>query len=201
MPFLKTARSIVAAVMIPLICSLGFPEASRAAAASGIAATGITGTWGVRLATRYQITEFGRRKFNDSGNCTVTLLDNLHAGFSCAGFSDQLGQNYSGGISVFIRRSRLGWSLDSAGLDQAVSNMTALLIARNEKRGNPLQPGDVSFEFDQIKYHPITLSKKLSQPERAIGLIKGRAIQLINGRYVVKPFTYRLEISFLARIR
>lgn len=195
MPFFENQKSLFAAAVMALGFVLGVPRTVEAATA-----TGISGVWASKLITHFKVAGYGRRDPESSGNCTVTLRDGLSAGFGCTSFSGGLSQNYSGGISLVIRRTKLGWSLDTAGLDQAMANMKSMLIARGVKRGYVLEPGDISFEFDNFKYHPIKLSKKLSEPEKAKGTIKGRAVQLIKGKYVVKPFTYNVQINFLARV-
>jgi hypothetical protein len=195
MNFLNKPTSFFAAAVIPLVCMLGLPETTQAATA-----TGITGTWGTQLSTQFNVSGYGQRKLKGSGNCAVTLWDSLNAGFACTGFADGLSQSYSGGISVVIRRNKLNWSLNQAGLEQVTSNMKSLLISKSLKNGYVLDPADISFQFDKFKYRPIKLSTNLSEPETAKGTIKGRAVQLIKGKYIVKPFTYNLTIKFLARV-
>ncbi|CAL1239530.1 hypothetical protein [Candidatus Methylocalor cossyra] len=168
--------------------------------ARAIALNGIIGTWGVQLHSRFTVQGYGQRDFSGSGNCRITLRDTLNAGFSCATLDGRPDQNYSGGLTALTQARKVHWSLDAAGLDRVKANLDAFLVARNLKRGILLTPGNISYEFHAFKYRPIRLSKDLDQPQTASALIKGRVVQLANGKYTVKPFTYQLTIRFLARV-
>ncbi len=161
--------------------------------------TEITGTWASKLTTQYSISGFGSPKVSGDGNCTLILRDNFTAPFSCAAFNTSSGQIYSGTVSATLRRNKLNWSLDEAGLNQIRANMTQWLIAKNLKMGRQLFPENVGYEFLRYNYNPIILPDNRDKPAQGTAILKGRATQLINGRYIIKPFTYKIQIKLLAR--
>lgn len=160
---------------------------------------GVTGKWGTKLNTQFSIDGFGASQARGDGNCTITLLTNFDAGFSCEAFNTRSGQDYSGGISSLVRNKKLGWSLDAAGLNQVTTNMTQWLIAKNLKKGRNVQASDIGYQFQRFEYNPIRVSNNLSQPVKAKGVLKGKVTQLVNGRYIIKKFTYQIGIKFLAK--
>lgn len=192
---LNKPRLIFAAAALSLAGSLGLPQSSQAASAAGI-----TGTWATQLSTQFNVSGYGQRKLKGSGNCAVTLWNSFSAGFACTGFADGLSQNYSGDISVVSRRNKLGWWLNKTGLEQVEANVKSLLISRSLKNGYILDPSDISVTPYSSNYHQIKLSPNFSEPEIAKATIKGQAVQLIKGKYIIKPFTYNLTIKFLARV-
>ncbi|SMF95614.1 hypothetical protein SAMN02949497_2979 [Methylomagnum ishizawai] len=187
-PARPTAIAILALAL--LFCALP----ARAAQLNGV-----TGTWSANLKTHFTIKGYGGHKAKGDGNCVLTLVDNLNASFACAGFDTTAGQTYSGNLSALVRRDKLGWSLDTQGLDQAKANMTQWLIARNLKKGRQLAAENVGYEFLRFSYKPIRLKANLTQPAKANATIKGRVTQLVNDRYVIKPFTYQIAIKYLSR--
>lgn len=167
--------------------------------AHALSVPGLVGTYGVTERTDFSVDGFGQNSVRGDGNCTITDRDETSGGLFCRGFDPSQGQNYSGGLSTLKRRKKLAWGLDSAGLDQVKANLTQWLIARNLKKGRILEPENVTYEFDRLKYEPIKLTQGQSQPVAAKGVLKGRAVQIVNGQYIVKPFTYSIKIKFIAR--
>ena len=167
--------------------------------ARALSLPGIIGTWGVTERTDFSVKGFGQNSVRGDGNCTITDRDDTSGGLLCRGFDPSQGQNYSAGLSTLKRRKKLAWGLDSAGLDQVKANLTQWLIARNLKKGRILEPENVTYEFDKLNYHAIKLTQGQSQPVVAKGVLKGRAVQIVNGEYIVKRFTYKIKIKFIAR--
>jgi hypothetical protein len=192
MTFARTSRP----ARLTLLALLPLAAANPAWAAP---VTGVTGVWGAKLSTQFSIDGFGANQARGDGNCAITLLNNINASFSCAAFNTSSGQNYSGGISALVRNKKLGWSLDTAGLNQATANMTQWLIAKNLKKGRRVAANDIGYQFQRLDYQPIRVTDNLSQPVKGTGVLKGKVTQLVNGRYIVKKFTYQIGIKFLAK--
>lgn len=180
---------------LTLLAALGFSITAQAASSI----SGIVGTWGAKQTTRFTVNGFGTRKVTGDGTCTITDRNNFNAGLFCQSFDVSQGQTYSGGLSPVVRRKKLAWGLDSAGMAQVQANMTNLLVARNLKRGQVLDPANVSYEFRTFQYQPIRLTQSQTKPTVAKVRFTGQAIQIVNGRFIVKPFNYTIKIKFLAR--
>lgn len=192
MNFRSIPVGALAGTAVLLVWALSFSAPAAAAYLSGI-----SGTWAATQNTRFSINGFGSRNVQGDGNCTVTVRDSFHAAVFCKGFNENLGQTYAGSMSTVVRRKTLSWSLDAAGLEQVKANMTRLLIARNQQRGRVLEPGNVAYEFQNVNYQPVRVPQNFSQSLRLRAVFKGRATQLINGSYIVKPFTYKIDIRFI----
>jgi hypothetical protein len=161
--------------------------------------TGISGTWATKVNSSYKIGEYNTYTDNSSGTCTFTVQNSLYASMACKGLDGAPSHDYSGGVSVVIRASKLGWSLDSSGINQLTQNMTNRLVRKYRRQGKVLDPSNVSFSIESQIYKPIRLSTDLGAPKLAQGTIKGTVIYRVNNKWITKPFTYKLKINFLYR--
>lgn len=158
----------------------------------------VAGAWGATLRENFTIGGFGSRAFRGDGNCVIAPRDSLSAGLDCQGFPGDIGPRYSGGIHGRPGRPALRWALDDAGLEQVRADMTRWLIAKHRQKGRTLTPGHVYYEIHRVAYPPLRVLKAARRPARVAVTLKGRVVQLVNDRYIIRPYTCRLSIQFLA---
>lgn len=192
---MKSPRHYFKAIAAALLLN---PLSTPPAQATGV--NDVTGTWSAQLSTSFSISGFGKQKVTGFGNCTIVLRDSFTALLNCAAFDTGSGQIYSGTLNALVRRTKLGWSLDQAGLNQMQANMTQWLVAKNLKRGKQLEPGDVDYTPLRYDYQPINIPANPNQATKAKGTIKGQVTQRVNNDYLIKKFTYQIKIKFLSRV-
>ena len=190
----RIAERLPAGLALPLLLILVFSVPVHAGAVSGI-----SGNWYAKLTTEFHINGFGKRKYVSDGNCTITEIDDFSARLHCEAFNTSQGQVYSGGLNPVVRRKRLGWGLDGSSLVRIQANMTQFLVQKNLKKGQILDPANATYEFRTLDYKPVKLNKSSTKPGVATTTFTGKVVQNVNGKVIVKKFSCKVKIKFLAR--
>lgn len=157
----------------------------------------ILGTWGVHMRGHFTVADFGTETFKGDGNCAITARDKVSDGLDCQGFDSE--HSFSGSLYLGRKRHTLRWALDNHGEQQIKNQITRWLIAKRQARGQVLTAEQVDYEIHRVAYPKVKVAQRDSRPVQLRVKLRGRVIQLVNNRYVIKPYRYALRVKFLAK--